>query len=372
MNSNKRSTQNRSLNLQEAKFLANFMSKEPVMKKQGKRKRKNLKRGNQRDGAAVSYATGQISLSPNISNKSKGCRVTHRELIWSGTGSVGFVVSQTFPLNPGMGQSFPWLSRIASNWEKYRFNKLRFCYYTRCSTATAGSVMLIPDYDASDAPPITELVASTYQDVVEDAPWKNICCSLNKKQMHDTLDFKFVRTAALGPNLDIKTYDVGNLFFATTDGAVVPWGKVWVEYDVEFENPQLNPEGDNIYGGQILSSISTTPANPLGTLPVVRAFSNGIEVNATSNIQFDNPGTYLVGVDVNGTGLTGLACVGRGGIPPTSTALNFTIDSAGLGITETFAVVCTTFNQIVSITATGTTVTSCAVQVGMAPGGSMP
>lgn len=194
-------------------------------------------------GAAVAYSSSSRTNGPSIRASRESCRVVHRELLCSIVGSADYAVFKRFMLNPGINESFPWLATMAPSWEQYKFHSLKFIYLTRTGTSTPGSMMLAPDYDAADAAPIGELVASSYKGVVEDAPWKNITCSLPSKDLNSSNGFRYVRSETLAPNLDIKTYDSGVMNVITIDGTAVNWGKLWVEYDVEFKIPQLNPNG---------------------------------------------------------------------------------------------------------------------------------
>jgi len=175
--------------------------------------------------------------APNIVRSYRATRIQHREQIGSVLGSVAFNAIK-FACNPGIAATFPWLAAQAIQWEQYRFNKLNFEYITRTATTTVGSVLLAPDYDASDSPPTTEIQASTYQDSVENVPWKDICAVLQPSSMHALGPKKFVRSGLVA-GADIKTYDVANLYLCTveeTGNAAI--GKLWVDYDVEFFIPQ--------------------------------------------------------------------------------------------------------------------------------------
>jgi hypothetical protein len=252
---------------------------------------KEIRGSNPQAQAASAYASAQRSALPVINSSQNTSRVVHRELIANIVGSGAFSVPFSFPLNPGMSQTFPWLSVIAQQWEQYRFNSLRFCYYTRTGTQTVGSLQLIADYDAADSAPISEFVASSYQDVVEDAPWKDIHCELMPSSLHAMGPKKYIRTGPLAPNLDIKTYDCGTMFIGTTDASgTPPWGKLWVEYDVTFSVPQLSNGGLSNYfhatsSGPNSGFILPSPTVLSGTLPV----SVLGEV-----ITFPTPGVYLV------------------------------------------------------------------------------
>jgi hypothetical protein len=216
-----------------------------------KRRRLNGRRGNPANpgnwrqvggarpmaGAAVAYASGQLGHAPVVNATRETCRVNHREFLGNVTGSVAFAIAQSISLNPGLAASFPWLSVIAQNWETYRFRKLRVCYYTRTGSNIPGSVLLAHDPDASDAAPLTELVMSTYQSLAEDAPWKDICLEVAKLGLNDLGPRKFVRTGALAANQDVKLYDAGVIHIGTVDGTAVAWGKLWLEYDIDFFTP---------------------------------------------------------------------------------------------------------------------------------------
>lgn len=321
--------------------------------------------------AAVAYASGQIGKAPIMKATRDSCRIVHRELISSVTGSVAFAVQSAFALNPGIATTFPWLASQAAGWEQYRFNKLRFCYFTRTGTGVPGSVLLAPDYDAADAAPLTEQVASSYEGVAEDAPWKDIVCDLPSKRLNGSMMRKNVRTSGLADNLDIKTYDAGNLFLCTIDGTAVPWGKLWVEYDVEFFIPQLPSTGAiGIYGGAIAGGSTMIPANPLGLVPVVDASASGISVDNASVITFQNAGTYLVSVYVTGTTLT--ACTLTAGSNSTVTQLFPFVSNVGTTVcAKTFMVVTTAISATAALTITGATIISSGVEIAIAPPNSL-
>jgi len=323
--------------------------------------------------AAAAYALGQGAREPKVINKGRdGIRIVHRELVGSITGSVAFAIAQTVALNPGIAASFPWLATQAQGWEQYRFHMLRFCYYSRTGSSTPGSMMLIPDYDAADAAPDTESIASAYRDVQEQAPWvPEFCCQLNVKAMHPDGNRKFVRVGALAANLDIKTYDVGNFFAATTDGTAVNWGKLWVEYDCELFVPQLQPTGAIVIsGGKITGNGTISSANPLGVTPTTAANASGISTNATSGVILANPGTYLFAVQYTGTGISGTSGI-TGGTGVTVTNEVEEDNGADTSAVLVATVTSTVANGVATITSSSTTTTACVVKVATAPSGSL-
>lgn len=286
--------------------------------------------------AAAAYSTGMSSTAPSVSRSGNdSCRIVHRELLGNISGSAGYAVGPSFQLNPGLPASFPWLSTQAQSWEQYRFNKLRFCYYTRTSSSTPGSVMFIPDYDAADSAPLSEQIASSYGEVVEDSPWKDLCCTLRPDRMHSMGPKKFVRSAPLAANLDIKTYDVGSLFVATTDGSAIPWGKIWVEYDVTLFVPQLQPSGSLLGESQHSLFSSSTTGNLFGGTQADIPKSAVLFTVGTNSIILAVEGRYFLSVAIDpATSATNLFVTSAtgGGVFIGSYGL-----SAGSGIQQNFA-----------------------------------
>jgi len=220
---------------------------------------------------AAAYSSPVKSNQPKINygKNGKSCRVQHKEFITNVSGTTNFTVALFLALNPGLATTFPWLSNIANNFEQYKVHMMRFCYLTRTGTNIPGSVIIAPDYDAADVAPVSEMILSNYAEVVEDAPWKDLCCVLRPSGMHAVGPKKFVRSGAV-PGQDLKTTDVGSIILATVDGSAVNWGKFWVEYDVEFFEPQLNPIGSGLLSVEaIASQAATTGALPIGTGPLI-------------------------------------------------------------------------------------------------------
>jgi hypothetical protein len=329
--------------------------------------------GKPQASVAAAYASTNLGKAPKVTASRDSCRVVHREFIANITGSVAYTLSQSLPVNPGLATTFPWLSVIAQAWEEYRFNKLKFCFYTRTGSNTPGSVLMSPDYDASDAAPSSEQVQSSYDETVEDAPWKDICCTLKKQLMSGPMKRHYIRNAALAANQDIKMYDIANFFVGTVDGTAVSWGKLWVEYDVEFYIPQLPPTGAvSLAGGKISSGGTKSNANPLGDAPTADPQIVGFTVGTNSIITFQTPGTYVVDWNmINGDGaLTALTFTpGAGGALIVAETAVFNAGATSGNHVATFTMNAGSTLALTSTDTTGAAQTS-RVYIGLAPAGS--
>jgi len=164
--------------------------------------------------------------------------VRHREYLGeitsTGTGFTNF----QFPCNPGQAATFPWLSVLAANYEFYRFKNLKFCFETEASTATAGSVMLAIDYDASDAAPVSKTELMSYLGAVRTPPYEEADFTADSKDLKKIVNNHVVRLGAVPANTDIKSYDVGTFNIAISGIAAGVVGELYVEYECELETPQ--------------------------------------------------------------------------------------------------------------------------------------
>lgn len=221
-------------------------------------------------------AAQQVIVShkkPSVTTLSNGdIRIKHREFITDLTGSESFSVRSSCPIQPGMSSSFPWLSRLAANFESYKFESLSYHVTTMSSTATRGTLGVAIDYDASDPPPTTKVQALAMQNSVRGPAWQPDLVLRASPPALNKLKERFVRTATI-PSTDIKMYDAGNLFvyadgFGTGTGVVA---ELHVEYVITLMTPQL---GDLSAATNSASLLIATPLRPTEMNPVVRNMSD--------------------------------------------------------------------------------------------------
>jgi hypothetical protein len=161
--------------------------------------------------------------------------ITHREFVGDITGTALFALSKHV-INPGMPGLFPWLSKIAINYETYNFTKLQFHYETAVSTTTSGSILMAVDYDAGDADPLDKRQLMSYAHAVRSAAWQEDTYSCHVADLSKFVKERYVRKEE--EKGDIKTYDVGNFFIATQGTPAAEMGELYVSYTVVLRTPQ--------------------------------------------------------------------------------------------------------------------------------------
>ncbi len=241
----------------------------------------NIRKNRRTQRAPVSIGIANRTSAPQIVATYNTCRIRHRELVTTVTGTAAFTVSQ-YSINPGIQSTFNWLSQIAVNWERYHINKMFFEYIPRCATTEVGNVTIAPDYDANDSAPLSSTALLNYQNAVDDVPWKQIICHINPPSS-DSIPSRYVRIGALATGLDITLYDAGTLNIATENTSTNSLGKLFVEYDITFSIPQSLAPGESNQMGVFYNSTSTGVA--IGAHMGTTAVSYGrIGISGTANV----------------------------------------------------------------------------------------
>jgi hypothetical protein len=215
-----------------------------------------------------SYTTR--NFNPVVQNGVDSVRIKHREFVASVSASVAdvnaFTVQNSYPLNPGMAVSFPWLSRMAANYETYRINNLIVTFTPRVSAQTNGQVSMLIDYDAADSVPATESYFKNSTNATTSSVWTISALRSSVEQLNKAYNSRYIRGNAVTG--DIKTYDFGRLHIATTGvGQNVVIGDLSIVYDITLKTPQMNLS--DIYSG-IPNAVGyvdqTLPKNPLNPI----------------------------------------------------------------------------------------------------------
>nr|WRQ65316.1 structural protein [Tolivirales sp.] len=247
-----------------------------------------------RSMAPVAIATKRVGAAPKMTTKPSGSvEIAHRAFLGPVTCNGAFSAT-AYPVNPGLPGTFPWLSKVARRYEEYRFKKLRFEYRSVCATSTSGVVMLSFDYDAADPPPSNKAAQA------QSIPNSEVNCWASN-DLAVTMDnaYKYVRAGNLPPNLDVKTYDAGQMFLSTVYGSNIVTGELYVEYVVELRKPTDGP----VTGGQQRWT-STSFAAPMGGPLVLNTGFLPYTVTSNTDITFTSPGEFVINIYSTGTGIT--------------------------------------------------------------------
>jgi hypothetical protein len=299
-----------------------------------------------------------------VTSRNGDCRIVHREYIQdilSPVQSTAFQIAAKLAINPGQASTYPWLSKIAQNFESYKFRKLKFDYETEQSTSQTGSAIMAIDYDASDPSPVSKQQMMAYRNSVRSAVWSpsqhvSSMQDLSKKNQY------YVRPGPQPAGTDIKEYDVGNFFFAIQSSLLAgsSFGELYVEYDVDLITPVYEIVAGDAENDSSVGTTGQAGAHPFGTTQGPTQVESGQPLTTFTNVgagtfTFNRAFTGLLILEYIGTGITAVAEVSG---TSTIVQLGASADAGQLLATQAVSIVATQGQTFIVGALTATTVTS--------------
>jgi len=217
-------------------------------------------------------------------------------------GSVSFAAT-SFAVNPGQSSTFPWLSKEAILFEKYKILRLEFYYRPQVSAyatnGQTGKVMLSFDFDASDAPPASKQQVEDTHPHSDGMPYEEVLLTIDPKDC-SLQDSYFVRPGGLPGSSDIKTYDAGVLTVSTIGtNSSANIGELRVRYAIALQDPVLEnvvsaPLNYHVSNFQSTSAESSGATTVAKTLALATTVTNGVGASNASGVITLPVGNYLI------------------------------------------------------------------------------
>ena len=183
-------------------------------------------------------------MSPHVPQFSSGSDgsvvITHREYITDILSTTDFNLL-SFPINPSLPASFPWLSRIAQNYEQYSFDGLIFEFKSGSSDAlnstntALGYVVLATEYNSLAPDYTNKLQMENAIFACSTKPSLSVIHAIECAPAQSPLNILYTRTGFenIGAS-DLRFYDLGRFNIATIGmqaiGANI--GELWCSYKV--------------------------------------------------------------------------------------------------------------------------------------------
>lgn len=237
-----------------------------------------------------------------INYKNDFIRIRHHEYIGDifTSSTAGAFSIQSFALNPGMSETFPYLSELTGGmFQQYRLNGVLFSYCSRSSdslnsTNTAlGSVILSTEYDSLDPVFSSRQEMENSQYAISCKPSENCVHGIECARSQTSVSELYMRSAAVPSGGDIRLYDHARFSIATQgfQAANVNIGSLYVTYDISFFKPIQPPPG--FFTKMLHYNTAPTAAAPLtldtsvdATQPHYDSFNSVYSISTTA-IVFD-------------------------------------------------------------------------------------
>lgn len=258
----------------------NNNTKNQVKNKKNSGNRNNVERSakpsfglstNKQSRPPVAYGVAATTSCPDVNGR-RDLVIRRREFVGSVTNgaTTGFALTAVslsqpgYDINPSVPLMFPWLSRLAGCYERYRFNRLKFDFIPSQSTATAGRFYAAIDYDYDDAVATDKSQLMGNMTAVETPVWQQTSLVCLPAALNRDLPFRYVSCTTRGFDFEPRTSYAGFMMCAFDTTVANCLFDVWVEYDVTLVTP-VN-DGDavqpNVLGsGQVIATTNVSVAD---------------------------------------------------------------------------------------------------------------
>jgi len=250
---------------------------------------------------------------PMMHKTSQSVIVRHKEYLAdiysAATGSPSAFSIQSFPLNPGVELTFPWLCNIARNYQEYTIRGMIFHIESTsgesvaAANTTLGSVMMCTNYRATSAAPTSKIELLNEFFSSDAKPSESFCHPIECDPRENPYNVQYVRSSAVPAGEDLKTYDLGTMYVATQGMQAnnVNLGELWVSYEVELRKPKATAlvgagttsfvsslAGSYATGTAFATALNTSTINSLGVV------WSSAAANVTATLPVGSAGTYVL------------------------------------------------------------------------------
>lgn len=199
--------------------------------------------------------------------------ITKREFLADIKSTISFS-NQAFPINPGLVETFPWLSNMASLFEQWVPMGILFEFESQSGNAFSstnnalGNIAMTIEYNPQQ--PNFGTMSQVLNNIwtVSQKPTCSFTLPVECSPAERATTLFYVRDGGVPDNQDQKFYDLGNVQVSTEgmqqDGVLI--GKLWISYMIGFMKPKL-PTNDTLGGEGFGINFQCGSANAGGTLP---------------------------------------------------------------------------------------------------------
>jgi hypothetical protein len=203
------------------------------------------------------------------------------------SGASAFKIN-SFPIQPALYASFPWLSASAENYQEYKINGLVYEFKSNAfnisnSLPGTGTVILATQYNVYDPLFTDKFHMEQTQYTCTDKPVRDIMHPIECARNDTPTSILCTRAGATSQG-DLRLYDWGNFSIATVGMGHQPAniGELWVTYDITLYKPKVGSNVD-VFDHWILNTPYVAPGGPayFGTVSNPPALTSSSDMGTT-------------------------------------------------------------------------------------------
>lgn len=204
-----------------------------------------------------SYGTGEVldegQPVPSFGEMAEGTRVRHREYLGTISipgGDPTAFSNTSYPINPGLSVTFPWLYGMAQLYDQYQIHGMVFQFKSCATDAGAaanslalGTVIMATDYNANDSAYTSLSQMLNSQFTCSGKPSQDIIHVVECDPVQNLYPIKQIRTGSIPSSRDAALYDHGVFQIAThgmPTGSSGQIGELWCSYDITLYKPSFS------------------------------------------------------------------------------------------------------------------------------------
>lgn len=249
------------------------------------------------------------SQVPAMHSHNETIRVTHREYIGDvySSGTAGAFKINSYSINPGLHQSFPWLAPIAQCFQEYEIMGFAAMFKSNSgdalnSTNTAlGSITMAAQYNVlhPDFNSKSDMLNSMWS--AEGKPSNNVVLPIECDPSQNPFAIHYVRSGDIPNGQNLQNYDLCKISVASVgcQGTSVNLGELWFTYDVVLRKPSIYAHNEGLTEEQAhytqYACTTATAAAPFTDMIEV-GDDIGVDVLSGQTIRFraGSEGTYMI------------------------------------------------------------------------------
>jgi len=230
-----------------------------------------------------------------------GICVTQREMVGDVTSENNVFAIWSHIINPGNKTLFPWLSRLASGYEFYRFKWIKVVYIPMVPATSTGKIWILYEPDAGDidvanAQEASAMAIQVANQVHQPTTLHIPGSALNLERKKSRIQAPFPVNSRGNALVDVGKIEI----ISQVSGFATPptdLGSIYVEYEVELTEPSSEESGT---GGTIVLDGNQSDFSAVSKS--ISAGSKGIDWNYAAGM-YNGPsiatsGSFLVHIKV--------------------------------------------------------------------------
>lgn len=211
------------------------------------------------------------SQVPSMHSIKDGFRIRHREYLGDVSSSIAFT-NTVYNVNPGLDETFPWLSAIAQNFDQYEIKGMIVEFKSTSanalnSTNTAlGTMILCAEYDSADSTYVNKQQMENSMYACSTKPSESMIMPIECDPRQNPIGNLYTRSGAVPSGKDSRLYDLCNFQIASVGSqAAAVVGELWISYDIILRKPQMSSGLGLALDSYHLQMTNAAGDNPLGT-----------------------------------------------------------------------------------------------------------